>query len=177
MNSLEIKKKLLKFTVKEVKKFLKENPDLKFYAFAYDCNSEYAEVNLCFNTIEDFNQTLNYYKNGKYGEDFKSDEAIRDLKYNTGDWEYQCFETINVLSEEKLEKIYNDFPDDDYKSQNLFIEELMELFAECIIEFRASEVYESIPKSENFISFCIDHDEDFEDAEQRMLRIENKKKE
>ncbi|WP_205334635.1 DUF4303 domain-containing protein [Flavobacterium fluviale] len=106
-----------------------------------------------------------------------SDEAVKGLKYNTGDWEYQCFDTINVVSEEELNRIFNALPDDDYKSWNLFVEELMELFCECMIEFRHSEVYKNILKTENFISFCIDHDEDFEDAEQRMLRVENKRSE
>jgi len=172
MNKSKIKEQLLDFTVKGVKQFLKENPGLEFYAFAYDCNAEYAEVNLCFNTIEDFNRTLTHYRNGKFAENYKSDEAIKDLKYNTGDWEYKCFDSINVLSEEELNEIYNNFSDDDYKSWNLFIEELVELFCECLIEFRDSEVYRTIPKTENFTSFCIDHDEDFEDAEQRMVRIE-----
>lgn len=28
---------------------------------------------------------------------------MQDLKYNTGDWKYQCFETFYVLNEEEVE--------------------------------------------------------------------------
>ncbi|BDU24432.1 DUF4303 domain-containing protein [Flavobacterium sp. GSB-24] len=175
MDRSKIKQKLIDFTTTGVQEFLSQNPDLEFYAFAYSCNAEDAQVNLCFNTIQDFEKTLNRYKNGRYSEYYRLDEAVKGLKYNIGDWEYMCFDTINVLSEEELNKIFNDLPDDDYKSWKLFVEELMELFCECLLEFRESEIYKTIPKNENFVSFSIDHDEDFEDAEQRMLRVENKK--
>ncbi|KAF2079410.1 DUF4303 domain-containing protein [Flavobacterium sharifuzzamanii] len=177
MDRIKLKKQLIDFTIQGVAEFLKNNSSLEFYAFAYDCNAEYAEVNLSFNTMEDFNETLKDYQNGRFSENYKTDEAIKNLKYNTGDWEYLCFDSINVLTEEELNKIYNDFPDDDYKSWNIFVEELMELFCESLIEFRNSKVYRSIPKSKDFISFCIDHDEDFEDAEKRLERVENKKSE
>ncbi len=64
MNNTEIKNKLLEFTTKRVVKFLKENPKLKFYAFAFDCNAEYGEVNLCLNTESEFKQTLKNYQKG-----------------------------------------------------------------------------------------------------------------
>ncbi|MGE8343485.1 MAG: DUF4303 domain-containing protein [Flavobacterium sp.] len=177
MDKQKIKKDLIDFTDQRVKEFLDNNLNLEFYAFAYDCNAEYAEVNLCFNTMEDFGKTLHNYQNGRFSENYKTDEAIKGLKFNTGDWEYQCFDSINVLSEEELNNIYNDLPDDDYKSWNIFMEELMELFCECLIEFRNSGVYNSIPKTEDFVSFCIDHDEDLEDATERLERIEHKKSE
>ncbi|SHF95104.1 DUF4303 domain-containing protein [Flavobacterium defluvii] len=175
MDKQKLKQQLISFTIKGVKDFLDNNLNLEFYAFAYDCNAEYAEVNLCFNTMEDFDKTLNHYQNGRFSENYKTDEAINDLRYNTGDWKYQCFDSIDILSEEELNKIYNDLPEDDYKSWNIFVEELMELFCECLLEFRTSEVYHSIPKTKDFVSFCIDHDEDFEDAEERLKRTENRK--
>ncbi|MEO8534540.1 MAG: DUF4303 domain-containing protein [Flavobacterium sp.] len=171
MDKLKIKEQIINFTIKGVSEFLKNNPELEFYAFAYDCNAEYAELNLCFNTLLDFEKTLDYYQNGKFGQKYKSDEDIRDLKYNTGDWEYQCFESMNILSDEELNDIFAGFPDDDYRSWNEFVESVRELFCECLLEFRSTKTFESIPKSKGFISFCIDHDEGLEIALERLKRI------
>ena len=172
MNKTDIKNKLLEFTTKGVEKFLKENSELEFYAFAFDCNAEYAEVNLCLNTELEFKQTLEQYQNGDYPQYYQTNEDIKDLKFNTGDWEYQCFESINVLSDGELTEIFQSLPEDDYKSWKEFVEELMELFCETLIEFRKTEIYTKIQKTEDFISFCIDHDEDFEQGIKRLKKYE-----
>ncbi|MDR6968158.1 putative CHY-type Zn-finger protein [Flavobacterium arsenatis] len=169
-NKEEIKKTLLDFTVNAVEKFLKENPALEFYAFAYDCNAEYAEVNLCLNTEDEFEKTLKQYQIGEFSKYYQTEGDIKDLKFNTGDWEYQCFETINVLTNEQLDQIFNNLPKDDYKSWNEFVENLMKIFGECLLDFMQTETYQKIPKTKNFTAFCIDHDEGIEEA---MERLEN----
>jgi len=172
MNKVKLKNKLLEFTEKGVEKFLNENSNLEFYAFAFDCNAEYAEVNLCLNTESEFQRTLAHYQNGDYSQYYQSDEDVKDLKFNTGDWEYQCFESTNVLSDNELTEIFQSLPEDDYKSWKKFVQELMELFCETLIEFRKTEIYRKIPKTNDFISFCIDHDEDFEPALERLKELE-----
>jgi hypothetical protein len=62
MDKTEIKKQLLDFSINGVENFLNEHSDLEFYSFAYDCNAEYGEVNLCFNTEKDFKKTLESYQ-------------------------------------------------------------------------------------------------------------------
>ncbi|CAA9195916.1 hypothetical protein FLACOL7796_00877 [Flavobacterium collinsii] len=121
--------------------------------------------------MSDFEETLHHYQNGSFSEKYNSDEGINDIKYNTGDWEYQCFETINVLSEEQLNQIFNNFPDDDYKYWNQFKESLMELFCECLLEFENSDVFKSIPKSDSFLLLCMDHDDDLQLAQERLERV------
>ena len=96
----KIKKQIIDFAVQEVENFLKENPDLEFYAFAFDCNAEYAEVNLCLNTESNFQETLEDYQNGEYAKYYKSEQEIKDLKFNTGDWKYQCFDTLYIFTDE-----------------------------------------------------------------------------
>lgn len=167
----DIKTELLKFTEMEIEKFLNEHSEKVFYAFAYDCNAEYAEINLCFNTEDEFEKTLEYYQNGKYSQHYKTDEQINELKYNTGDWKYQCFASTNVFTDNELTKIFQNFPDDDYKSWQNFVEELMVLFTKTLIDFSKSKVFTKIPKTENFEFFCIDHDEDLEDVENRIKKI------
>lgn len=166
-----IKSELLTFTKRAVEKFLDENSENVFYAFAYDCNAEYAGICLCFNTENEFKKTLNYYQNGEFSQYYKSNEQINDLKYNTGDWKYQCFASINIFTDDELTKIFQDFPDDDYKSWQNFVEDLMMLFTETLLDFSKTEIFRKIPKTKDFKFFCIDHDEDFEDVENRMNKI------
>lgn len=170
----DIKIKLVNFTTKSVKKFLKENSKLTFYAFGYDCNAEYAEVNLCFNTEEAFEKTLKSYQKGEFAESYQSDEDIEDLKFNTGDWDYQCFDSIYLLSDKELTKIFNQLPEDNYVSWNQFLQELMEIFCEALLEFSQTDVYKSIPKTEDFRVICIDHDEDVSDAQERLESVKEK---
>jgi len=172
MNKEEIKQQIIKFAIQGVENFLKENPDLKFYAFAFDCNAEYAEVNLCLNTEDDFAETLKEYQEGEFSEGYQKEEDITELKYNTGDWEYQCFDTLYVFDEEELDKILNEMPDDDYQSWQKFVNDLLGLFTESLVEFSKTETFKKIPKTDDFTFFCIDHDEDFDDAKERLKNYE-----
>ena len=171
---LKIKTELLKFTKIEVDKFLQENINKTFYAFAYDCNAEYAEINLCFNTEEDFEKTLNNYQKGEFGKNYQSEEEIYDLKYNTGDWDYQCFSTTYLFSDDELEDILDSFPEDDYLSWHGFTENLLNLFCEVLVDFSKTEIFSKIPKTNDFKFLCLDHDEDIKNAEERLIRIKNR---
>lgn len=175
-NKEEVKKRLLGFTIERVEQFLAENPALEFYAFAYDCNAEYAEVNLCFNTEADFQATLKSYQSGDYAKYYQTEEDINDLRYNTGDWEFQCFDTIYVLSDEELQDIFDTlYPEnkkvEDYTLWNEFVESLMNLFCEVIVDFTKTDTYQKIPKTKDFIAYCIDHDEDIETAFERFEKM------
>ena len=173
----KVKSRILNFTIKSVEIFLKENSNQEFYAFAFDCNAEYAELGLCFNTETYFQETLKDYQKGKFAEyyktevskHYKTEEGIKSLRYNTGDWEYQCFDTLSVFSNDELDKIFNELPDDD-ESWNNFVFDLLDLFTESLVEFTKTETYAKIPKTKDFMSFCIDHDEDFDDAIKRMKK-------
>ena len=174
----KIKSQILDFTIKSVEKFLKENLGLVFYAFAFDCNAEYAEFGLCFNTETSFQETLKDYQKGKFAEyyktevskHYKTEEGIKSLRYNTGDWEFQYLESLNVFSNDELDKIFNQLPDDDYESWKKFVSNLLDLFTESLVEFTKTKTYAKIPKTNDFICFCIDHDEDFDDAIERMKK-------
>jgi hypothetical protein len=165
----QLKKTIVEFATRGVQKFLREHPGLVFYAFAFDCNAEYAEVNLCFNTEVDFLKSLGEYQS-ENPQDYQSEEDVRDLMYNTGDWEYQCFDTLYVLTDAQLGEISQAMPADDCQTRQTFVEGLVMLFTEALQDFTKTEVYEAIPKTTNFIAFCIDHDEDFESALSRMKR-------
>ena len=164
-------KRIVNFTEVAVKLFLDKNPNLEFYAFAFDCNAEYAEINLCFNTEDDFKNTLASYQSGEFSEYYQDDAQIKELRFNTGDWRYQSFDTFYLLTETELNEIFIKLPEDDYASWNMFLEDLMEVFCESLITFTNTTTYARIPKTFDFLEFCIDHDEAFDKAEHRINKV------
>ncbi|MCT6516569.1 DUF4303 domain-containing protein [Proteus vulgaris] len=162
----KIKNDIVSFAITETEKFLTDKCSEVFYAFAFDLNAAYGEINLCLNTEEYFQKTLNYYQNKSGGNNYHSQDEINNLKYNTGDWEYQCFGTIYPINETYLEQLYQkSYEDGSYPH---VLTRIIQIFSECLTLFKQTETYKKIPKSEDFIAFTIDHDEDVEDA---LMRI------
>lgn len=168
-----IKENLLEFTEKSVAKFLKNHENLVFYAFGYDCNVEYGEVCLCFNTEEAFEKTLASYQKGPYGKRYEGEAGIFDVRYNTGDWDYQCFDTLYVLTEEELTPIFNADVDD--VTYNESLNGFMDLFCEILLDFSVTPTFETIPKTEDFKLICLDHDEGVMESDERMARLISRK--
>jgi len=138
-------------------KFLSQNPTLQFYSVGFDCNAEYAEILLCFNTEEAFQKTLRHYQNGKYSDLYQTEEDILDLRFNTGDWDYQGISTYTVFTEEELTEMYGD----DYEKM---AKEMMDFNYQLMQKFSQTTCYRSIPKTDNFKPICIDHEEDVDYA-------------
>ena len=157
------KKKLFDFTISGCSEFLDKNPEETFYAFAYDCNAEYCEVNLCFNTEESFQKTLKHYKNGPYKEQYDTENSVLSLRYNTGDWKYQCFETLYFETEENMKRLYGE-------NLELQISEVMKMCQEVLEEFKMTNLYKKIPKTIDFIAYCIDHDDEIEVIKPILLK-------
>lgn len=158
-----VKQQVLAFTIAETERFLAQHPNLVFYAFAYDINAEYGELNLCLNTEEDFANTLAYYQNGEFADNYTQASQIIDLKYNTGDWEHQCFACLYPIEEATFAQIYATVDDPASLCEPLAAE-ILQLFNECLEAFKLSPTYAKINKTANFIAYSIDHDEEVEDA-------------
>lgn len=156
---------ILNFTRQEVAQFLAHHPNETFYAFAFDCNAEYGELNLCFNTETEFQKMLSEYYPDR-ADNQTSPPDYNELKFNTGNWGYQCFATLYVMSEDKLCQIYS-------TDINRQVNELMIIFTKAIIRFKHDSVYQSIAKSTDFRVICIDHDENIIDATQRFIEQES----
>ena len=156
------KEEVLKKLVHDVEQFLNKHRDKKFYALALDCNTEYATFLVCMNTPEDFAKVLKTYQ-AKY-EKYTDENWIRKLRYNPGDWEYTAISEVNLFEEEELIAKYQD----DIDRQ---CEEVMSLCEEILLGLRQTEVFGRIPKTLDFINFCIDHDEDVDSALERQIRL------
>lgn len=152
----EMIKEIVDQIVEDMEIFLKDNPDLEFYALAFDCNSEYAGFIVSANTQEEYEKILHSYQE-RYPKLYYTEFYINELKYSVGDWEYLDISEINLFSEEELIEKYQD----DLDKQ---CEEIMSMCEMILKEFRKTETFDKIPKTKDFVSFCIDHDEPFEDA-------------
>jgi len=166
----KIGKELISFTQKEVSDFLAKHPDKIFYAFAFDCLAVYGEVNLCFNTEGDFITTLEAYQRGRFGEFYQTEDQIKNLRYCTGDWEYNGFATADVFTEEELDVIYDE-TDRDSSARKEETQLLLRHFSKILLEFCETPEFKSIPKTKDFRILCIDLEEDLEEAEFRMAQL------
>jgi len=179
----EIKKYIIDFVSQSVEKYLAENETQEFYAFAFSCDTKDTQINLIFNTELDFQNTLEFHQK-EYPERYQSEQDIKALKFDTRTWDYYP-DTFYLLSEEELDEIfmklsgYEDenslWEDDDNDYKPLWKEYLknwLDLFTECLVEFTKTETYKRIPKTKDFVAFCIDNKESVEQAMDR-LKITN----
>ena len=155
---------IVTFTEEEVAEFIAEHNNQTFYAFAYDVNPQTHGIYLSFNTEEAYQESLESYQNGDYAFLYQTDDQKRRLKYNPGDWKYQNFVSIEFIYEAKIKELFD-------VVLNKEIDDLLNFAEQALVDFRKTEVYNSIPKDKDFIAFCIDHDEDELEAIKRVLRI------
>lgn len=153
------KDEVLKRLIYDMEKFLCEHSTLQFYALAFDCNAAYANFLVCMNTTEEFEKTLRWYQK-KY-DTYHQEENILELRYNPGDWEYTDICQVDLFSEKELAEKYQD----DIDKQ---CEDIMDFCEEILSDFQKTEVFGKIPKTADFVAFCIDHDEDVKAALERQ---------
>lgn len=155
---------IVSFTEEEVSQFIKEHSNERFYAFAYDVNPATKGIYLSFNTEADFKVKLKQYQEGNYAFLYQSDDQIKRLRYNPGDWKYQNFVSIEFIYDAKIKELFDVVL---VESKN----NLLDYAEQALLSFKKTETYEHIPKEKDFIAFCIDHEEDELEALDRALRI------
>ena len=67
--------------------------------------------------------------------------------------------TLYVLSEDELQAIQQRLPEDDFSEWEAIVGQIRLIFSECLQLFTQTEVYQAIPKTDDFIAFSIDNDE------------------
>lgn len=151
------KEELVPLLEKALAAFLDAHQGERYYCFALDCNAAYAEINLCLNTEEAFEDFLNRYRQGPCAGPSESPEDLLDLRYNTGNWKYQCFETFYTLEEDRLQARYGDDEEALLRDMTAFNHDLLK-------RLLATDAFRRIPKTDDFRVLCIDHDEDVAEA-------------
>ncbi|MCD1124546.1 DUF4303 domain-containing protein [Jinshanibacter sp. LJY008] len=159
---------VLLFVRHEVSQFIDAHPGEVFSGFAFDCNIwEGVELNLCLTTQGYLNELLHYYQTGARGDYYRTDEGILSLKYNSGDWKYQCFSSMNCVKDEDCS--YFDTDDNQQKYQYW-----IHLLAQVMNEFLQTPEYAAIPKLLDFKVLVYDHDEEPESSEQRLIAFSDR---
>ena len=142
-----------------MEEFLRAHPRERFYALAFDCNTEYAEFLVGMNTEEAFQKTLMEYQEG--GESCRTDaSAVANLRYNPGDWMYTDIAEAELFDEDELIARYQD-------NMEKQCADMRRLCEEILADFRQTDTFQNIPKTADFVSYCIDHDEDPADVPAR----------
>ncbi|VEJ55980.1 DUF4303 domain-containing protein [Pragia fontium] len=156
--------KIMLFVKNEVSQFVNAHPGEVFSAFAFDCHiREGVELNLCLTTHSHLNDILHYYQTGARRAYYQSDEGILSLKYNTGDWQYQCFSSMNCVEDPD----YSYFEINEEQKYQYWLS----LLAQLMIEFLQTPEYEAIPKYQDFKVLVYDHDEEPENSEVRLSAL------
>lgn len=155
---------IAQFVKNEVSRFVETHPNNVFSAFAFDCNiHEEVELNLCLTTSEHLNEILHYYQTGANGAYYQSDEGILSLKYNTGDWKYQCFSSMNCIHDEH----HDYFSVNGEEKYHYWIN----LLSGIMTDFMASSTFAAIPKCEDFKVLVYDHEEEPLHSQKRLNAI------
>jgi hypothetical protein len=93
---LDLENAIYKATEESISEFVKLNSTNEiFYAFAFDYGLTHSHFGLCFNTIEHFNDLISDYEK-------IDNNKIFELKYNTGNWKYQFFNSETFPSVKKI---------------------------------------------------------------------------
>jgi hypothetical protein len=171
----KIENDLYSLAVQCLTEFADAHADERFNAFGFDCNAEYGNVLLCFNTEEHATATASEYAE-KYG---YGPEEIGSLRRNFGDWKYQGF-NLDLATwkpwrehEDAIEKYLNAGIEDDFdeaEDEDL-IGALMACFCRTVVRIEKSGVLDRVQRTSGFIIQAVDHDESPEETDERLEQI------
>jgi Domain of unknown function (DUF4303) len=139
--------KLADFAQTEIEKFSALHQEETFYAFSIDANM------LCLNSEERFRVALAEYQK-EYPEYYNSAEKIKDLKYNTGDWEYQGFAELTDENgfDSRAYSLHYDMNVEKQKVSDygLAMDKLLEILCD-------RNVFGCLKRTDDFISNRVEH--------------------
>jgi hypothetical protein len=154
--------------------------DKTFYAFAFDCNADYAQVFVCANTRAALKTRATDYKHRR--PDLYGHLTIQDLedklRWGLGDWGFQSFTTEGFSDAwEPIEELLLDaIPWDDDNDQRIedFRTSFMESACRCMIRLESEGTLDALPKTEDFKTFVADHDESDETSWRRYEAVRSR---
>lgn len=162
-------------------RFAREHQDKVFYAFALDCNSQYADFLLCANTLEGLEGTASFYK--EESPDWYGDKPVKEvmdrLRLSVGDWEYLGFnldyESMDADWEyvSDLMEAFDGLPatDEALDVQTQARESFMECACRALVRLESEGRLGALRATEDFQIRCADHDESEDESKSRLSRI------
>ncbi|WP_339746976.1 DUF4303 domain-containing protein [uncultured Rubinisphaera sp.] len=180
----------------DIKRFAETHKHETFYGFALDCNSEYGNVLLCFNSPESLKQQAEKYASdrpNKAAFDKISQKLHEDsgrkipltensstveaeelkLRWSTGDWKYQGFNSTQFDEgwDEYETEVMNACMDEE-EDEETFKTPTQELFMKSIcrvlLRLEKEKIFDVINRTSDFKSYVADHDESKEESWDRL---------
>ncbi|RKP44062.1 DUF4303 domain-containing protein [Cohnella endophytica] len=155
INYSKYKKQLINHCRKVISEFSRTRANQDVYIFVIDAQSDIGTTLIRWNTYWGLNETLKLssYKAKTKDEIYKHN----GLKYSIGDFYFE--ELVPDPDLEKLERKYTEFmgnsdEEDIEYNHNKFMTTLVEV----LLEIKSS--FELLHKTEEFISYVVDHDDD-----------------
>jgi len=149
----------------QISEFAAVHGDEVFYAFALDCNADYANVLFCLNTLESLDASTREYVKSNDPDEIASQKE--DLEWGLGDWKYQGFNLESALWPDQVPML-EDFAE---LPNSEDIEAFLVTCCRALILAEREGAFASLPRTSNFRVACIDHDEDAHAGEERLERV------
>jgi hypothetical protein len=138
--------RLINCIKKEILSFANEHQNETFYGFAIDANL------LCLNSVEKFEEKLQNYQ-VKWG-GFSTEDAIQDLKNNTGDWAYQGFAQLSDADGFDMNSYNKHYHADDEEQK---CSDYAKAMNEIINDLRQSNIFSSLKVTSDFFVCRVEH--------------------
>ncbi len=138
--------KLTEFAIQEIKKFSSAHQSETFYGFSIDASL------LCLNSIEEFEKSLAHYRKRWGG--YQAEEEIKDLKENTGDWEYQGFAQFKSYNGFDMNAYNDHYHMDDDEQLDTDYAKAMDAVVENL---KRSDAFDNLKKTDDFYVNRVEH--------------------
>ncbi|SFS40892.1 DUF4303 domain-containing protein [Paenibacillus sp. 453mf] len=165
------KSTLLNHFRNNLEEFATTTENKEVYAVILDCHATYGSVNMKWNTVDSFKKYVE-----KYYSSYTSHELLgsRGVEYNVGDFSYEDSkqpEEINKF-EHLYETILSKYIDrEDEESSNELTQKFINTLVEIINEL--TPTFSRLNKTDNFISFVVEHDSDYYEYINRNVTLED----
>lgn len=147
---------VVKFLEQSIDHFLTVYDGEPFYALALDIETEYLEINIKTHSNSQFDFIIEHYYHQRCNE-----EERKEIKYNPGDWEHGWVDTKYLVESRTYEEFIRSCSDQQFLSLE---HDFKEMVWKALKDYKLTSSYQRIPKTKDYISFVITHEEDVFDA-------------
>jgi hypothetical protein len=184
---------LFRLVVAEIKRVAKKYKGEPFYGFAFDCNSDYAEVLLSLNTESGLQERALRAAapndpqkkvwadiDKKLGLEIKRETRSpvyyeQKMRWWTGEWKYMCFQS------RAFEKAWAPYKDaieaasDEDSEESMDIDQIrkdfMAMACRVMVRLENTKILDMLPRTSDFRTWVSDHDELPGESSRRLARI------
>lgn len=168
-----IEDQLFALSMASIRQFNDEHPDESFYGFGIDCMADMGIFLLCFNSEAAFAETAK-----EYIQRFQYSAAdLAELKTSYGDWKYQDFNQDQPHWEPGWSayrdaiEAYVCADEIEVEEADAFVEQLMRCACRVLVRLERSGIFECTRMDPGFTTSVMDHDENLQEATDRLNSV------